>query len=119
MKKLSSYFGGAEIWSFYFDFFREVERIAECLGLKRIGTNFEFRREGVFVNFVIVDSIYDQEGNFLANDYTKIGEIELKNENNSPHLSFLATIKQAETWLKQYLEKRTKKEQIKESELPF
>ncbi len=101
------------------DFSSEVEKIADWLGLKRIDTNLEFRKEGIFVNFLIVDSIYDQQGNFLANDYTKIGEIELDKKSDSPYLSFLATLKKAETWLEQYLKKQTKREQIEESELPF
>ncbi len=109
----------SEIWNFYLDFSSEVERIAKWLGLKRVSANLEFRGESVFVNFVIVDSIYDQQGVFLVNDYTKIGEIELDKENDSPYLSFLVALKRAEDWLKEYLKKQIKTEQIKEAELPF
>ncbi len=113
MKKVSFWLGGTEFWNFYLDFSNEVKKMSQQLGFKRVSTNIEFRGERVFANFVIVDSIYNQQGDFLANDHTKIGEIELDKQNNTPYLAVKKALQQAEAWLKKY-----RAEQIR-MDLPF
>ncbi|EMH42954.1 hypothetical protein HMPREF1430_00872 [Helicobacter pylori GAM96Ai] len=113
MKNVSFWLGGAEIWNFYLDFSSEVEKMAQQLRLKRVSTNIEFRVEGVFAIFVIVDSVYNHQGDFLENDYTKIGEIKLDKQNNSPYLAVKKALEQAEAWLKKYQAEQIRKD------LPF